>query len=107
MEIHINKISQREFNDKIEISGIINKNVDPAKTARKILELVNLNPVEVPTKASLVTRMEENRQEKTSMLIKFDSKEVKNKIFEKIKKRENLLEIERYNSERKCSNLHK
>lgn len=84
LEVHMHETSQKEYNNKIEISGLVNKNVDSARTVQKILELCNTN--QMHAKAELVTRMGENRQEKISMLVQFDSRDDRNVVLGKIKK---------------------
>lgn len=78
--------AQKEYNNKIEISGLVSKNLDSNGTVSKILELAGCNPVEFQTKTEVVTRMGENRQEKVSLLVQFESQDKRNVVLSKIKK---------------------
>lgn len=90
LETNLHEISQRDYNNKIEISGLVNKNENSNGTVQKILELVGCNPNEIKTKTEVVTRMGENRQERISMLVQFESQDKRNLVLGKIKKREDL-----------------
>ncbi|KAI5729330.1 hypothetical protein M8J76_001437 [Diaphorina citri] len=55
LEVHMHETSQKEYNNKIEISGLVNKNVDSARTVQKILELCNTNQMHAKAELQLAT----------------------------------------------------
>lgn len=85
MEIQLNEVAQKEYNTQIEIIGLKDKNINAEVVVAKIFEKAGIANGEVPHKIQKLTRLGDNRQEKTSINVRFQSQEDRNKILTKIK----------------------
>lgn len=85
MEIKINEVDQRDFNDKIEITGIKSKNVNEVMAVKKILEKAGYADGEVQHRVQKNVRTVEN-QERTTITVQFKSQAERNAVLTKIKK---------------------
>ncbi|KAI5721187.1 hypothetical protein M8J77_017338 [Diaphorina citri] len=85
MEIQVNGLNQKEFNNKIEIAGIKNNNVEKDEVTRKILDKIENRAGEIQFKTEKLTREGENG--KTTIVVEFKTQEVRNLVLTKIKEK--------------------
>lgn len=90
MEVQLNEVEQRQYNDKIEISGnIVNKNTDPKKFTEEVLNKAGYNPADnVEFRAQTVVKtfkVGETVNEKGCITVQFRSQHVRNEVLGKIK----------------------
>ncbi|KAL1448505.1 hypothetical protein WDU94_005619 [Cyamophila willieti] len=85
MEIQVNGLEQKNFNNKIEISGIKDKAVEKDEVTRKILNKMDSKAAEIQFKTEKLTREGENG--KTSIVVEFRTQEVRNMVLTKIKEK--------------------
>uniref|UniRef100_A0A8D8UC70 FP protein C-terminal domain-containing protein n=1 Tax=Cacopsylla melanoneura TaxID=428564 RepID=A0A8D8UC70_9HEMI len=86
MEKQSNGLAQKEFNTKIEISGIKNKNIDHNDVTKKILNKVNDTSEDIQFRAEkIVMKVGEEKQERTTIVVQLRSQEARNMVLTKIK----------------------
>lgn len=87
VETQMNELAQKDYNNKVEISGIKDKNCNPHVVVSTILEKAGYQPGQIQFKAEMNTKaVGENRNEKSVILVSFPSQGDRNKILTKIKK---------------------
>lgn len=85
MEIQVNGQNQKDYNTKIEISGIKDSEVDKDKVVKQILNKVENKAEEIFFKSEKVTKKGENG--KTSLVVEFRSRDIRNMVLTKIKEK--------------------
>ncbi|KAL1446268.1 hypothetical protein WDU94_008929 [Cyamophila willieti] len=83
MEIQVNGLNQKDFNTKIEISGIKDKTVNKDEITKKIIDKLENRAGEIQYKSEKLTR--EGEHGKTSIVVEFKSQEMRNLVLTKIK----------------------
>lgn len=89
MEIQLNEVEQYQCNDKLEITGIVNKNTDPNTLTVAMLEKAGLTPSQVEFRAQKVVKIfkvEDRVEEKVSVIVQFRSHGDRNEVMSKIKR---------------------
>ncbi|KAL1446696.1 hypothetical protein WDU94_005602 [Cyamophila willieti] len=81
----MNELDQRDYNNKIEITGIKNANVNATTVVETIFEKAGITSGEIQHKEEKVTKVSENSAAKTSIVVHFQSRDERNKALGKIK----------------------
>lgn len=86
MEKQTNWNTQKEFDTKIEVTGFKDKNINEKEVVKKIVSKVSDSMEDFKFMSEkIVMKMGEENQEKTTIVMQFTSKEVRNQVLSKIK----------------------
>ncbi|KAI5753885.1 hypothetical protein M8J77_004114 [Diaphorina citri] len=85
MEVHMNELDQRDYNSKMEITGIKDASVNEAMVVEVIFQKAGIAPGEIQHTEEKVTKMSENSAARTSIVVSFKSRDDRNKVLGKIK----------------------
>uniref|UniRef100_A0A8D8U173 PHD-type domain-containing protein n=1 Tax=Cacopsylla melanoneura TaxID=428564 RepID=A0A8D8U173_9HEMI len=85
MEIQMNELDQKDYNNKIEITGIKNVNVNVTTVVETIFEKAGITSGEIQHREEKVTKGSESSAAKTSIVVHFKSQDERNKALGKMK----------------------
>lgn len=94
MEKQLNELGQKEFSSKIEISGIKDSSINQDEVVKKILQKIDDSGVIQFRAHKTVFKVGEEKTEKTSILVAFQSNEIRNKVLSQIKEKKIYQKLE-------------